>query len=39
MTAPLPPLTDPQRAAVAKLACGLEAGDSLAILCGPTGVG
>lgn len=32
-------LTEPQRAAVAKLACAVEAPGSVAVLCGPAGVG
>jgi type II secretory pathway predicted ATPase ExeA len=32
-------LTEPQRAAVAKLACALEAPGAVAVLCGPAGVG
>jgi len=31
--------TPPQLAALAKLACGLEVGDGIALLCGPAGVG
>jgi len=34
-----PSLTLPQRAAVAKVACGVEAAGGLALLCGPSGVG
>lgn len=33
------PLSDPQRAALAKIACGLEAATGLVLLCGPAGVG
>lgn len=33
------PLTELQSAALAKLACGLTAGEGLALLCGPPGVG
>jgi type II secretory pathway predicted ATPase ExeA len=32
-------LSDPQRAALAKIACGLEAATGLVLLCGPAGVG
>lgn len=38
MNHPAPPLTEPQVAAFAKLACGLEGG-GVAVLCGPPGVG
>ncbi|MFM8414484.1 MAG: hypothetical protein ACKOCX_07140 [Planctomycetota bacterium] len=33
------PLTEPQSAALAKLACGVTGGEGLALLCGPPGVG
>ena len=33
------PLTAPQGAALAKVACGIEAGAGVALLCGPAGVG
>jgi type II secretory pathway predicted ATPase ExeA len=40
MSEPLPDrLTDAQRAAVAKLACGCEQAGGVALLCGPGGVG
>jgi type II secretory pathway predicted ATPase ExeA len=39
MTSSLPPLTEPQLAALAKVACGIETGAAVAILCGPAGVG
>ena len=40
MSAPTPDrLTDAQRAAVAKLACGCEQAGGVALLCGPGGVG
>ena len=32
-------LTAPQAAAIAKVACGIEAGAGVAVLCGPAGVG
>lgn len=32
-------LTEPQRAALAKVACGCETAGSLTVLCGPSGVG
>jgi energy-coupling factor transporter ATP-binding protein EcfA2 len=35
----LPPLTEPQQAALAKVGCGIEAAAGLALLCGPSGVG
>lgn len=34
-----PPLTEPQLAALAKIACGIESGTGIALLCGPPGVG
>ncbi|MBM4021423.1 MAG: hypothetical protein FJ284_04125 [Planctomycetes bacterium] len=33
------PASAPQLAALAKLACGVETGDGIAVLCGPPGVG
>jgi type II secretory pathway predicted ATPase ExeA len=39
MTTSLPPLTEPQLAALAKVACGIETGAAVALLCGPAGVG
>lgn len=33
------PLTEPQSAALAKLACGVTGGEGLALLCGPPGAG
>ena len=39
MTASLQPLTEPQLAALAKVACGIETGAAVALLCGPAGVG
>lgn len=33
------PLTEPQLAALAKVACGIEAGAGVTLLCGPAGVG
>lgn len=39
MSAIAAPLTAPQAAALAKVACGIEAGAGVALLCGPAGVG
>jgi hypothetical protein len=39
MTDPSLTLTDPQRAAFAKVACGADLAGSMAVLCGPPGVG
>ena len=39
MTDPSVPLTDPQRAALAKVACGAALAGGLTVLCGPPGVG
>jgi hypothetical protein len=39
MTASPTPLTEPQLAALAKVACGIETGAVVALLCGPAGVG
>lgn len=38
-TTTAPALTQPQIGALAKIACGLEAGSGIALLCGPSGVG
>ena len=39
MPARLPRLTEPQLAALAKVACGSEAGGGISLLVGPAGVG
>lgn len=39
MTIPAATLTAPQVAALAKVACGIESGAGVAVLCGPAGVG
>lgn len=39
MNASTVPLSEPQLAALAKVACGIEAGAGITLLCGPAGVG